>query len=128
MTCYDLDSSIKSTYAGYMSDTLALEQFIDQLIAEKFNDAPLGDEAKATIKAELADRLNQYITLRTIETISLSNPDAIPQLETLIKSDPQPEQVNDFINNHVEQPDVLVAQILHDFRGLYVGVAEKQNN
>jgi hypothetical protein len=103
------------------NNALALEKFVDQMIEEKFGESPLGDEVRAQIKKELADRLNQYITLRTIEHISLSSPDAIPQLETLIKSNPTAEQVNTFINERVDQPDVLVAQILSDFRGLYIG-------
>ena len=109
------------------NQTLALDQYVDELIKEKFGDSPLGTEAKATIKKELADRLNQYITLRTIETISLASPEAIPQLEALIKSNPSPEQVNAFINERVEQPDVLVAQILSDFKSLYIG-NEKQSH
>lgn len=108
--------------------TLGLEQFIDQLIIEKFATAPLGDEARAQIKKELADRLNQYITLRTIETISLANPQAIPQLEALIKTSPTPEQVNAFIQERVSEPDVLVAQILSDFRGLYIGDTGQTTN
>ncbi len=110
------------------NQTLALDQYVDELIKEKFGDGPLGNEAKATIKKELADRLNQYITLRTIENISIASPEAIPQLETLIKSNPTPEQVNAFINERVEQPDVLVAQILSDFKSLYIGNDTKTTN
>lgn len=109
------------------NQTLALDQYVDSLIAEKFGDGPLGSEAKSVIKKELAERLNQYITLRTIENISIASPEAIPQLETLIKSNPTAEQVNAFINERVEQPDVLVAQILSDFKSLYIG-AEKQSH
>lgn len=107
---------------------LGLEQFIDQLIAEKFATAPLGDESRAQIKKELTDRLNQYITLRTIETISLASPEAIPQLEELIKTNPTTEKVNAFIQERVSEPDVLVAQILSDFRSLYIGDTPKTSN
>lgn len=109
------------------NQTLALDQYVDELIKEKFGDGPLGDEAKSMIKKELSDRLNQYITLRTIEHISIASPDAIPLLETLIKSNPTPDQVNAFINERVEQPDVLVAQILSDFHGLYIGTETKSH-
>lgn len=105
-----------------------LEQFIDQLITEKFANSPLGDEARAQVKKELADRLNQYITLRTIETISLATPEAIPQLEALIKTNPTTEQVNAFIQERVSEPDVLVAQILSDFRSLYIGDSPKSTH
>lgn len=108
--------------------TPGLDQFIDQLIAEKFVGTTLGDEAHAQIKKELADRLNQYITLRTIETISLATPEVIPQLEALIKTSPTAEQVHAFIQERVSEPDVLVAQILSDFRSLYIGDAPKSTH
>lgn len=107
---------------------MSLEKFIDQLIAEKFGEAMPGGEALTQIKAELSDRLNQYITLRTIEAISQNNPEVIPELEALIKTNPTTEAVNAFISSRVEQPDVLVAQILTDFRSLYVGDTEKATN
>ena len=55
----------------------ALENFVDQLIAEKFSGQTLDDAVRADIKRELTDKLNQYLTLRTIEIVSETNPDAI---------------------------------------------------
>lgn len=105
-----------------------MESFIDQLITEKFAGQTLDDAVRADIKRELTDRLNQYLTLRTIEMISTANPDAITELSTLIKTNPAPDQVQAFISQHVKDPDILVSQIFADFRSLYVGVETKQTN
>ena len=83
---------------------------------------------RADIKRELSDRLNQYLTLRTIEMVSSADPNAMSQLSDLIKTNPAPEQVQSFIMNYVKEPDLLVAQIFTDFRNLYLGVEEKQSN
>lgn len=106
----------------------AIEAFVDTLIAEKFSTTPLDDATRADIKRELTDRLNQYLTLRTIEMVSSTNPEAVTQLADLIKTNPAPEQVNAFISNYVKEPDILVSQIFADFRRLYLGVSEKQTH
>lgn len=109
--------------------SLQLDQFIDQLIHEKFPDQTLDEAVRADMKRELADRLNQYLTLRTIETISTVKPEAIKELATLIQANPSAEQVQAFISAHIDNPDVLVAHILADFRALYIGVTkEKKSN
>lgn len=106
----------------------ALESFVDELIRIKFAQTAIDDATRADIKRELMDRLNQYLTLRTIEMVSTTNPDAVTQLANLIKTNPAPEQVQTFISNFVKEPDVLVAQILTDFRRLYLGVEETKAN
>ena len=106
----------------------AIEAFIDTLIAEKFATTPLDDATRADIKRELTERLNQYLTLRTIEMVSSTNPEAVTQLSDLIKTNPSPEEVNIFISNYVKEPDILVSQIFADFSRLYLGVSEKQTH
>lgn len=106
----------------------ALDAFVDQLITEKFSGQTLDEAIRADIKRELSDRLNQYLTLRTIEMVSNSDPEALTKLSELIKTNPAPEQVQTFIMQYVKEPDVLVAQIFADFRNLYIGVNEKQTN
>jgi len=106
----------------------AIDTFISELIANKFADRKPDDAALAEIKRELTDRLNQYLTLRTIEMMSESNPEAITQLSELIKTNPTPEQVHTFIGVYVKEPDILVAQIFNDFRNLYLGVEERKSN
>ena len=106
----------------------ALDAFVEQLITEKFSDQTLDAAVRADIKRELSDRLNQYLTLRTIEMVSSADPNAMSQLSDLIKTNPAPEQVQSFIMNYVKEPDLLVAQIFTDFRNLYLGVEEKQSN
>jgi hypothetical protein len=106
----------------------AIEAFVDTLIAEKFSATPLDEATRADIKRELTDRLNQYLTLRTIEMVSSANPEAVTQLSDLIKTNPTPEQVNAFISNYIKEPDILVSQIFADFRRLYLGVSEKQTH
>jgi hypothetical protein len=106
----------------------AIDAFVDELIAKKFSGKTLDDAVLADIKRELTERLNQYLTLRTIEMISTANPEAVKELAELIKTNPKPEEVGTFINTHVSEPDVLVAQIFTDFRQLYLGVEEKKTN
>lgn len=108
--------------------TPALEAFIDELINTKFADARPDEASIADIKKELATRLNQYLTLRTIEIISTANPEAVQKLSDLVKSDPTPEKVQAFISQYVSEPDVLVAQIFTDFRTLYLGTKKAQTN
>lgn len=103
----------------------SLEKFVDELIAEKFAHQTLDDAVFADIKRELTDKLNQYLTLRTIEIVSETNPDAIKQLTEIIKTNPSPEEVQKFIGGYIKDPDLLVAQIFTDFRSLYIG--EKAN-
>ncbi len=106
----------------------AINTFIEELITQKFGDR-LPDEAAVTdIKRELTDRLNQYLTLRTIEMISTANPEAVHELSDLIKTNPAPEQVNAFITKYVNEPDILVAQIFADFRSLYLGAEPPKSN
>jgi hypothetical protein len=105
-----------------------LDQFIDTLIKEKFTEAPPGPEATIEIKAQLTDRLNQYLTLRTIDAISSMDPTLVTKLHDLIATNPDPTLVNAFIQEHIKEPDTLVAQILSDFRSLYLGIEEKKVN
>lgn len=105
----------------------SLEKFVDELIAEKFAATPLDDAVRADIKRELTEKLNQYLTLRTIEIVSETNPDAIKQLSELIKTNPSAEDVQKFIGGYVKEPDLLVAQIFADFRNLYIGETKKVN-
>ena len=117
------------SYCRYMDQTSAqLVEFIDTLIKEKFTQMPPGPEALAEIKAQLLDRLHQYITLRTIDAISSANPDLVTKMHDLIKTNPDPANVNAFIQEHIQDPDILVAQILADFRSLYLGIEEKRSN
>lgn len=105
----------------------AIEVFVDTLINEKFADSMPHEATRADIKRELTDRLNQYLTLRTIEMVSASDPNAVKQLAELIKTNPSPEQVQTFISTYVKEPDVLVAQIFTDFKHLYIGEEKKTN-
>lgn len=86
------------------------------------------ESSVASIKKELTERLNKYLTLRTIEIISTANPEALQKLSDLIKTNPVPEQIQGFISQYVKEPDILVAQILTDFRTLYLGVESKPTN
>lgn len=104
-----------------MDQESAISTFLDQLINEKFTDSPLDDATKEDIKKELAEKLNQYMTLRTIEAVSINHPEAVNELSLLIKDDPTPEKVNEFITSRVTDPDALVAQIFTDFHELYIG-------
>lgn len=106
----------------------AIDAFIDGLIAEKFSSTPLDDATRSDIKRELTERLNQYLTLRTIEMVSTTNPEAVTKLAELIKTNPAPEEVQKFISNFVTQPDILVSQIFGDFRSLYIGVSAQQTH
>lgn len=110
-----------------MDQLAGIDQFVDGLISEKFQDSPVDDQTRAEIKKELTDKLNHYITLRTIDAISTTTPEAIDELHTLIKTDPDPKNVQAFIADRVKEPDVLVAQILADFKSLYIG-DEKLSN
>lgn len=105
----------------------SIELFVDELIKEKFASTPLDDAVRADIKRELTDKLNQYLTLRTIEIVSETNPDAVKQLAEIIKTNPSPEDVQKFIGGYIKEPDLLVAQIFADFRNLYIGEQKKTN-
>ena len=106
----------------------AINAFIEELISQKFGDHMPDTATLTDIKRELTDRLNQYLTLRTIEMISSANPEAVNELSDLIKTNPSPEQVNTFISKYVKEPDVLVAQFFADFRSLYLGNQPKPTN
>lgn len=105
----------------------AIDAFVDELITQKFSESPLDEATRQDIKRELTDRLNQYLTLRTIEMVSASDPTAVSQLSDLIKTNPSPEQVQTFIANYVKEPDILVSQIFADFRSLYIGTKNSAN-
>lgn len=106
----------------------AIEAFVDELITRKFGDTMPDAEAVTQIKKELTERLNQYMTLRTIEIISMANPQAVQKLSDLVRTNPKPEEVQTFIRQYVTEPDVLVAQIFTDFRNLYLGIEVKKTN
>lgn len=106
----------------------AINAFITDLIRQKFGDQTPDEATITDIKRELTDKLNQYLTLRTIEMVTATNPEAVNQLSELIKTNPTPEQVNTFIGSYVKEPDVLVAQFFTDFRNLYLGVEPPKTN
>lgn len=105
----------------------AIDAFVDELINEKFVDSVPDEATREDIKRELTDRLNQYLTLRTIEMVSVADPSAVSQLADLIKTNPSPEQVQAFISTFVKEPDILVSQIFADFKRLYIGEEKKTN-
>lgn len=105
----------------------ALEAFIDSLITEKFADSPLDEATRAGIRRELTDRLNQYLTLRTIEAVSAARPEAVKELADLIKTNPDPHAVQQFISRYISEPDLLVGQIFADFKRLYIGEGQQTN-
>jgi len=106
----------------------AINAFVEDLIAQKFSGQSLDEATKADINRELTDRLNQYMTLRTIEIISAANPEAVTKLSELIKTNPSAQEVNTFITSYVKDPDILVAQIFADFRNLYLGIQPPKSN
>ncbi len=124
-----LTRPVRLPYCGYMDISLpALAAFVEQLIDEKFAGTDLDEAVRSDIRRELTDRLNQYLTLRTIEIVSEADPDAITKLSELIKTNPSPEQVQQFISGHVKEPDLLVARIFSDFRALYIGREPQRSN
>lgn len=106
----------------------AIEAFVNELIQAKFAGQQLDEAVASDIRRELTEKLHQYLTLRTIEMVSESNPDALRQLSELIKTNPQPEEVQKFIAQYVKEPDALVGQIFTDFRTLYLGVEPTKTN
>lgn len=104
---------------------MTIAQFVEKLIDEKFVDRKPEGEIRQQITTELTDRLNQYLTLRTIEAISTAKPEAVKELAVLIESKPTAQQVQEFVSGHIDNPDVLVSHILADFRALYLGINEE---
>ena len=114
-----------STAVGLLPDHSALGVSVpvgDDAALAAAIDGLLADDQRRTSLAQSA-----YETAQAQFTIQHSAENFRRLYADLIKTNPNPEEVQKFISQYVKEPDVLVAQIFSDFKRLYIG-EEKQTN
>ncbi len=95
----------------------SLDTFIDQLIEEKgFPD--LSDDVRVEIKKDLLERVDSFISAKLIAALS---DDDVASFEKLLQEGKSQDELQQFIQAHVQDPTTLVTQALTEFKGVYLG-------
>jgi hypothetical protein len=101
------------------SSSASLEKFVDELIQKK-NIPQLTDEIRQQMKQDLLVRLNDFLNAKLIAY--LSNKQA-KELEELVSKDSDIKKVQQFFQDNIKNLPDVVADILADFRKIYLGTA-----
>ena len=99
-----------------------LEQFVDALINEKHAGTTLEDFMREDMKADLLGRLSTFISLKVITDLAKKDPSALGEFQKLTTGDTPAEDVQQFVNAHIDDGPSFLAKILDDFRILYLGL------
>lgn len=117
--CADLDSSFPLTYALYI---MTLEDFVDSLISEKHASTTLEDFQRSDMKQDLLGRLSTFISLKVMTELAKKDPTALTDFQKLTRGDTPAEDVQQFVNTHIDDGASFLAKVLDDFRILYLGL------
>ena len=106
-----------------MPTNLTLADFIDRLIDEKHAGVSIPAENREQMKQEMMTALNKMISLKMLEQLT---PQELTEFQRLEDSDgATDDQLQQYIATHVgpkiKEKDVFLAQILGEFRELYLG-------
>ncbi len=105
-----------------MPTNLTLDTFIDRLIDEKHAGVSIPAENREQMKQEMMTALNKMISLKMLEQLT---PPELTEFQRLEDSNATDDQLQQYIADHVgpkiKEKDVFLAQILGQFRDLYLG-------
>ena len=104
-----------------MDDTTqqpTLSDYADTLIKEK-NFTTLTPGTYEQIKEDVLTRLNDFLIAKVIAKMTDSQ---IKEFNTLLETNPVDEKIQDFINSNIQDPGLVIGDILIDFRKKYLGL------
>lgn len=95
----------------------SIDKFIDQLIEDKgFVD--LLPEVREQLKQDIASRLNDFISARTIAAL----PDEdLATFEQMLKDNKPQEELQQFTSTHIPDFTEFLTNVLLEFKGVYLG-------
>lgn len=96
----------------------SLGDFVDEVIAQKHKEDHLTPDMHRDIKTSLLERLNKMITLNTMAVLA---PDELVEFEKLVNSKASKEKIQEYVAAHVKNMPQFLAEILAEFRDLYLG-------
>ncbi len=105
-----------------MPNHLTLTDFVDHLIDEKHAGVIIPPENRQQMKQEMMTSLNRLISVKMLEQLTTQELTEFQKLEDANATD---DQLQQYIATHVgpkiKEKDVFLAQILGEFRDLYLG-------
>ncbi|MBI2405197.1 hypothetical protein HYV22_03395 [Candidatus Gottesmanbacteria bacterium] len=105
-----------------MPTNLTLDTFIDKLLDEKHAGVSIPAENREQMKQEMMTALNKMISLKMLEQLS---PIELQEFQGLEDKNATDDQLQAYITDHVgpkiKEKDVFFAQILNEFKNLYLG-------
>jgi len=101
------------------NDSMSL--YIDELLKEKFGlDVPA--EELAEMKQELLEKLNTWITTKTMSVLANISPETLEEYQTLAQNDgTTPDQLQAYVAGKIPDTTTFLTQALMDFRITYLG-------
>ena len=104
-----------------MPTTLTLDDFIEHVLNEKHSGVVIPAENRAQMKADMMTALNKMISLKMLEQLS---PEELTEFQNLSDSGATDAQLQQYVGDHVgpklKEKDVFLAEILNEFRDLYL--------
>ena len=101
---------------------MTLEDFVDALISEKHASTSLEDFMREDMKQDLLGRLKTFISLKTMTELAKNDPTALGEFQKLTSGDTPAEDIQAFVNTHIDDGAAFLAKVLDDFRILYLGL------
>ena len=98
--------------------TPTLSDYADTLIKEK-NFTTLTPGAYEQIKQDVLTRLNDFIIAKVIAKFSDAQ---IEEFNKLLDTNPSDEQLQSFISSNLDNPTVVIGDLLLSFRKIYLGL------
>ncbi len=104
-----------------MSTNLTLDTFIEKLLDEKHAGISIPPENRQQMKSEMMGALNKMISVKMLEQLTTEELTEFQRLEDTNAADDQLQQyVTDHVGPKLKEKDVFLAQILTEFRDLYL--------
>jgi len=103
-----------------MIDSPALNKFLDDLITQKHG-MDLSDVGRQQIKTELSPRLEKWLILKAMETLSDKSPDTLKTFEKLAQGNTEPSIILKFIEENIPDTTAFFTSAMVDFWTAYLG-------
>ncbi len=104
-----------------MPTTLTLTDFVEHLIDEKHAGVVIPPENRTQMKNEMMHALNKMISLKMLEQLTSEE---LVEFQRLADTGATDDQLQKYVGDHVgpklTQKDVFLAEILNEFRELYL--------
>ncbi len=105
-----------------MPQTHSIDSFLDLLLDQKHKGVDIPAQNRQQMKSEMRAALDKMISLKMFEQLTSAELTELQHLdENGSKDDIIQQYITDHINPKIKEKDVFLAQILDEFRTLYLG-------